>query len=516
MNLRRVLAIVTILAAPAYVAAGGKKVILMVADGAGYNTWKATAMYEGTASDDILDGPEWVKVAASVHALRDDSEVPVGPEHAKTQSPHLVYDPARAWDTKPAPGEKGGYPFYFAGYQWLRDTYTDSANTISTLVTGEKTYIGAINVDGDGKPIRETIAWLAKERGMKVGVVSSVPWSHATPAGAAGAHAASRGAYCEIAFEMLTSPVLDFIAGCGHPDFDNNGEPLEDSGRKVYKYVGGKEIWDQLTGAAPLAEGDVVCADAAPEGVTLTGEQVEALRGWKLEQTTRGIETLRKGRTPPRLLIVPRVGQVGFFAGRTSDPARSYRAVRGGTLQQERGSRADPRYTEPGYDPPIEEVPTLETLTRVALNALDDHPDGFLLHVEGGAVDWAMHSNQMGRMIEEMIDFKRSVVAVIEWVDSRAAWDETLLIVTSDHDHLLWGPKSDTIPFDPIRDNGAGKMPSYRWLFDTHTNQLVPVYARGTGAERLMDLADLEDPFRGRYLDQADIFAVMKEVVSGP
>ena len=48
----------------------------------------------------------------------------------------------------------------------------------------------------------------------------------------------------------------------------------------------------------------------------------------------------------------------------------------------------------------------------MALNHLDDDPDGFFLHIEGGAVDWAMHANQMGRMIEEMTDFKNSVDAV--------------------------------------------------------------------------------------------------------
>jgi alkaline phosphatase len=511
-SLGRLLTIVAILVAPVFAAAGGKKVILMVVDGAGYNTWKATAMYEGTVGADFHDGPGWVEVASSAHALREGSAVPVGAEHGRSQSPHLVYDPARAWDTTPDPGKDRGFPFHFAGYRWLRETFTDSANTISTLVTGQKTYVGALNVDGDGEPIRETIASLAKDRGMKVGVVSSVPWSHATPAGAAGVHAASRRAYCEIALQMLTSPLLDLIAGCGHPDFDNNGDPLEDPARKIYKYVGGKEIWNHLTGVAALAEGDVVCPGAA-ERTALSGEQVESLRSWKLAQTKREIEALRKGRTPERLLIVPHVGQVGFWTGRASSPERPYRAYTGGTLQQQRGSRAAPKYTEPGYDPPVEGVPTLETLTRVALNALDDDAGGFFLHIEGGAVDWAMHENQMGRTLEEMIDFKRSIAAVVEWVDRNDAWDETLVIVTSDHDHLLWGPRSDTIPFDPIRDNGPGKMPSYRWLYDSHTNQLVPVYARGVGADRLASLADLEDPFRGKYLDQADIFEVMKAVI---
>jgi alkaline phosphatase len=60
------------------------------------------------------------------------------------------------------------------------------------------------------------------------------------------------------------------------------------------------------------------------------------------------------------------------------------------TLQQARSGDA---FAAPYAVPFIQSVPTLVEMTNAALNVLDDDPDGFFLMVEGGAVDWAAHSN---------------------------------------------------------------------------------------------------------------------------
>ncbi len=485
----------------------------MIADGAGFNTWKASAMYDGKVGKEFYDSPKWVSYPVSTYALR-----PAMPEHREgslEQAADLVYDPKKAWDKTPESGELRGYPFHFAGYRWLREAYTDSANTMTAIVTGQKTYVGAVNVDGNGEPIQETIAWIAKQGGRGVGTVSSVLLSHATPAAGGGAHHRSRNAYCAIAVEMLTSPLLDLIAGCGHPEFDNNGEPIDDPARQTYRYVGGKRVWDQLSGVGDLRAGDDVCQGFGDEKQSLTAEEVAALRSWTLKESRSDIEKLTTGPTPSRLLIVARNGLAGFWDGAEGESGSRYRRWRGGALQQQRGSRADPKYTTPGYDPFLTNVPSLETLTRVALNHLEEDPDGFFLHVEGGAVDWAMHANELGRTIEEMSDFKRSIEAVVDWVDRRDAWDDTLVIVTSDHDLLLLGPRSDVEPFDPIRDNGAGRLPSYQWHSDHHSSLLVPLFARGTGAGLFKRYARRKDPIHGKYLDQTDIFRVMRKVLVG-
>ena len=111
------------------------------------------------------------------------------------------------------------------------------------------------------------------------------------------------------------------------------------------------------------------------------------------------------------------------------------------------------------------------------------------------------------------MDFKASIRAVVEWVDARTAWDETLLVVTADHDHMLWGPLADRVPFHPLQDRGAGKMPGYRWLSTSHSNALVRLFARGVGVAGLVEAADRKDPFRGPYLHQTEIFEVLAGVL---
>ncbi|MFT4976924.1 MAG: alkaline phosphatase, partial [Myxococcota bacterium] len=53
---------------------------------------------------------------------------------------------------------------------------------------------------------------------------------------------------------------------------------------------------------------------------------------------------------------------------------------------------------------------------------------------------------------------------------------------------------------------GAGEVPEHTWLWDNHSNHLVPVFARGTGAGALVDLADERDRRRGAYIQDTEIF----------
>jgi alkaline phosphatase len=491
-----------------------RNVILMVADGAGFNTWKAAEMYRGSTGREFYDEPGWKRCAVSTHALRRLAEVPVSARHATTQVPSFVYDPMRVWDFTPVAGGPDRYPHFFAGYRWLRETAPDSANTATALFAGVKTYVGAINVDGAGEPLEATLPALARRVGKKVGVVTDVPFVHATPAAAAGAHHVNRRAYCPLAIEILTSRGLDVIAGGTDPDFDHNGERLGDGATKSYQSVGGKPVWDLLTGSGSPKPGDRPCAEESEPSSTgveivLDRGQIDALREWTLVRAKSEIESLTDGATPARLLLIPQVGSQSFPSGRPTESGEPGTTSVGGALQQQRGSRADPRTTPPGYDPRTETVPSLATLTRVALNALDDDPEGFFLHVEGGSIDWAMHQNQIGRMIEETLAFREAVLAVTDWIDRRRAWDETLVVIVADHDHMLWGPNSDSVPFAPLRDNGKGEVPSYRWLSNGHSNSLVPLFARGAGAELFSTRADREDPFYGPYIDQTDVYSVI-------
>jgi len=90
-----------------------------------------------------------------------------------------------------------------------------SAAAATALATGFNTRIGYLALDPDHKP-RATIAEMARDQGLKVGIVSTVSLDHATPA-AFYAHESSRGMYHEIGHDLVQSR-FDFLAGGGFLD----------------------------------------------------------------------------------------------------------------------------------------------------------------------------------------------------------------------------------------------------------------------------------------------------------
>ncbi len=370
------------------------------------------------------------------------------------------YDPAAAW----------------ASFDYVKNDPTDSAAAATAMSTGVKTYNAAIGVDIDGMSV-EHVLERAEKLGKATGVVSSVPISHATPGGFV-AHNASRNNYEQIANEMLHQSAADVIMGAGHP-FWTDGDTTRTPSSSDYKYVGGKATWDALVAGTVGADADGD-GDADP---------------FVLVQSPAEFAALATGPTPRRVAGVAQCSS---------------------TLQQGRGgdTKADP------YAVPLNQnVPTLETMTKAALNVLDGDPDGMLLMVEGGAVDWAGHANQGGRLIEEQIDFNNSVDAVIAWVEEKSDWGETLLIVTGDHETgYLTGPGSgQTIAgpvWNPLVSFGIGMTPGMQFNSGDHTNALIPLFAKGSAARHLRSAATGVDPVRGVYLDNTDIartiFATMR------
>lgn len=220
--------------------------------------------------------------------------------------------------------------------------------------------------------------------------------------------------------------------------------------------------------------------------------------------------------TPPRAL--PPGGPVApvwpdrdarFYAGAHDGPNARLAAFRrrrskvlgtfrtGSTLQAYRDGTGAGSLTET--------VPDLATMTRGALEVVERDEDGFFLMVEGGAVDWMAHANNLPRIVEEQIDFNRAVEAAVEWVETESSWDETMVVVTTDHGNgLMLGPQSDQVPFQPIQNQGAGQLPLARWDTDNHTTELVRVYAQGAGADGLAALADQRDYGLGYYGKEGD------------
>ncbi len=471
-----------------------KNIIIFIADGAGISTHAMTDAWTGTPP--VYRSDDWLAFSDATWCLRA-SPSPKADTDPLAQDPNLVYDPDKAWDTTPVEGSYAGFPYYFAGYRYLRATAPDSAATISALMTGTPTFLGALDVDGAGNPT-QSVAEAAHKQGKRVGVITTVPFDHATPAGAAGVHVANRSAYRFIAHEMLTSGILDCIGGAGHPFYNNNGSKLP---RPNWTYIRPKDF-RALKAGKPIPE--LSLREQSQNPVKHLDEPTGDTPAWTLVEDTRDIQKLASGDTPDKLIMIAKAGQ---------------------TLQAYRKPRSDKTTAHPGTDPLNSGLPTMTDLTLAALNALDDDPDGFFLMAEGGAVDWAMHDDDAARMIEEMIDFNNAVAKVCEQLDAgdhSYTWDNTLVIVTADHDHLLLGPHSDTIPFEPIKDNGPGVMPGYRWHNNAHSNTPVPFFVRGPGSERFAalptkpDTADTDTRHFARppYFHETDVGRLLLNMLS--
>ncbi len=90
---------------------------------------------------------------------------------------------------------------------------TDSAAAGTAFATGKKTKSGVIAMDPGAQEVYETMAEMARDKGMKVGIVSSVSIEHATPA-TFYAHNASRKNYYDIACQLAKSG-FDYFGGGG-------------------------------------------------------------------------------------------------------------------------------------------------------------------------------------------------------------------------------------------------------------------------------------------------------------
>lgn len=414
---------------------GPKNVIVLIGDGMGYNQAAEASLYEnGTSYKQVATDPATgavTEVRGTPSQVHESFPVQVD---MQTFASGGSYDPQQAW----------------TDFDYVKNGATDSGAAGTAMATGVKTYNGGIGVDPAGHEI-ENISERAISMGKAAGVVSSVPFSHATPAAYA-VHDESRNNYHAIADKELASD-LSVVMGAGHPYYDDDHQPLE---TPAYDYISSASY------------------EALAAGAT----------DWSFVEDGADFEALTAGDAPEKVFGIAQVGS---------------------TLQQGRSGSSDQPYGDP-----INDVPSLATMTAGALNVLDADQDGFSLMVEGGAIDWAGHANDSARNIEETLAFNDAVDTVVDWVEENSSWKETLVVVTADHETgYLEGPGAD--PAWSALAGASGAVPAGSWNSGGHTNMLVPVYAKGAGAKELDRRARMTDPVRGAYLDNTDLANLLLE-----
>lgn len=74
--------------------------------------------------------------------------------------------------------------------------------------------------------------------------------------------------------------------------------------------------------------------------------------------------------------------------------------------------------------------PTLEEMTKKAIELLSQDPDGFFLLVEGSQVDWASHANDPAHLLSDLLMFDRAVQVALDFAYKDG---NTLVLAFSDH-----------------------------------------------------------------------------------
>jgi alkaline phosphatase len=333
------------------------------------------------------------------------------------------YDASRGGDTAWA---SRAIPLYLMGKD--RDcphAVTDSAASATSLCSGRKTYNDSINVGPDGTQL-ESIAHTLQARGFAVGAVSSVPVSHATPA-CSYAHNVHRGDYQDISRDLLGEPSvshpvplagLDLLIGAG---YCVRVEADADQGRNFEP--GNKYVADSTVAAIDAAAGGryrvAVRTPGRRGGDVLTEAAADAAdRGLRLF----GFFGTAQGNLPFRTANGDFDPGAGSPQG-SEDPASE--ALRKKYGSQIHYSQAD-----------VEENPSLAEMTTVALDHLARR-ERFWLLVEAGDVDWGCHANNVDTAIGAVQSGDAAFRAIVDWVERHDAWDDTAVIVTSDHGHMF-------------------------------------------------------------------------------
>ena len=404
-------------------AAGKKYIVLIVFDGMDWQTTQLAAIYRsgkvsytegrgsGLAFQDYDKAPTGFGfMVTTPHNNSTDINVDKQIATLADLTPEGGYHPiqggARPWSR---PGEiayLGG-----KGARW-KHVYTDSASAATAMTSGVKTYNGAINVDRHGDMVVPLAQGLQQMKGFGVGVVTSVPISHATPA-TAYANNVSRDDYQDLARDLLGLPSIS------HPDVALPGvDVLLGAGWGVDAAEDTDQGENFIPGNRYLTAKDLAAAQTEGDRPYTTVTR-EMGRDGKAALSEAVASAVKSGN---RLL--------GFFG--TEYRHLPFRTA-DGEYDPVKGSRYHEEYTAAD----IKENPTLAEMTDAALQVLEQNDSGFWLMVEAGDVDWANHDNNIDNSIGAVISGEEAFSVVTRWAEQGDRWKETLIIVTADHGHLF-------------------------------------------------------------------------------
>jgi alkaline phosphatase len=412
-------------------AAGKKYIFLVIFDGMDWHTTRAAAIWNQknvTYTEGRGHGTHFQDYDANgttqfgffvTSAHNEGTDVDVNTQTVKNPGGTIRggYDAASAGTTPWSIPSDPGYLIAKPAEGNPRHNYTDSSSSATSMTAGIKTFNGSVNVDSNGVPV-STVAHELQQTGWRVGAVSSVPISHATPA-ASYAHNVSRDDYQDLTRDMLglasiqhpQTPLagLDVVIGGG---YGNTGDAKRGNASQGDNFVAGNIY---------LTNSDLQASSVDHGGRYVTAVRTAGHKG--SEVLHNGALAAVKGNH--RLLGFFGNGQYnGHLPFATAD--RRYDPAPGVSKNTEMYSPAD-----------LEENPTLAEMTDAAIAVLGRDKTPFWLMVESGDVDWANHDDNVDNSIGAVNSGDHAIRVITQWVETHSNWNESLLIVTADHGHML-------------------------------------------------------------------------------
>jgi len=404
---------------------GKKYVFLVVFDGMDWQTTQAAAIYKsgkvgytegrGTGllfQDYKTTSTDFGYVVTSSYG--DEIETDVDAQrNTKPVVKFGGYDSRFGGST---PWETESDPEYPIGRSKISEhAYTDSSSSATSLTAGIKAINGALNLDHQLNQVETIAHWLQRTKGFAVGTVTSVPISHATPA-AAYAHNVSRDDYQDLTRDMLGLPSvshksvplpgLEVVLGAGYGELSKTGE-----GQGQNFLPGNKYLADEDRNQVDESTGNT------------TAKYVVA-------QRTMGVNGTKLLREKAARAVSQKKRLLGFFGALKGH--LPFQTANGDYLPVK-----DVKDAEVYSQEDLNENPTLADMTEAAIQVLQEDKDGFWLMVESGDVDWANHSNNIDNSIGAVLSGDSAVQKIFGWIEARDAWDQSLVIVTSDHGHYF-------------------------------------------------------------------------------
>ena len=318
-------------------------------------------------------------------------------------------------------GEENRLSFEEFPFSALSKTYStnqqtsDSAPTMSAIISGVKTDEGVLSVDqdvvrGDYKTVAgnetKTLLEMAEEAGKSTGVVSTARLTHATP-GACYAHTADRD--WESDFDILWA--ANNAATLNKPEISKTiraayDAKFPDIARQLieFKYGDGLEV-AMGGGRAKFLPNTVLDPEypaqkgSRTDGRDLTKEWLARYKDAGYVWNKADFDKIDPNKTR-HLLGLFEPSQMQFEHDRPKDAGKE---------------------------------PSLTEMTTKAIDVLSKDRDGYFLMVEAGRIDHAHHNGNAFRALTDTIELSNAVRAALAKVNL----DETLIVVTADHSHTL-------------------------------------------------------------------------------